>query len=91
VLDEGYFMSELAKLRWRCRRGMKELDVLLLAYLERHYGSAPAEEQRIFADLLELQDPQLYSYIIGCEAPSDPAVGVVMSKILGKIRAAAHS
>jgi len=79
-------MSERSRVRWRCRRGMKELDVALLGYLERHYDTASAEERRIFADLLELQDLQLHSYIIGRETPPDPAV----AQVIGKIRAAAH-
>ncbi len=80
-------MSERSKLRWRCRRGMKEVDVLLLDYLERRYATAPAEERRIFANLLELQDPQLHAYLIGLEAPADPAV----AQVIGKIRATVHA
>ena len=79
-------MSEGDRLRWRCRRGMKELDVLLLGYLEQRYDTAPAEERRIFADLLELQEPQLYAYLTGRETPPDPAV----AQVIGQIRAAAH-
>ena len=80
-------MSEKSELRWRCRRGMKEVDVLLLNYLERHYATAPAEERRLFADLLEWQDPQLHAYVIGLETPTDPAV----VQVIGKIRVAAHA
>lgn len=66
-------MDELiGKLRWRCRRGMKELDLLTLGYLERHYPEASAEERQAFADLLELQDPLLMSYMVGRETPADP-------------------
>jgi antitoxin CptB len=74
----------LAKLRWRCRRGMKELDVVLLGYLERYYMQAPAKEQEAFADLLELQDPQLYAFIIGREIPTDETV----ANVVGKLRTA---
>ena len=74
-------MSDRSKLRWRCRRGMKELDVLLLAYLERHYDAAPPAEQGIFAELLELQDPQLFAYVVGRETPPDAAVVHVIRKI----------
>ena len=72
-------MDELmGKLRWRCRRGMKELDLLTLGYLERHYPTAPAEEQRAFAELLELQDPLLMSYMVGRETPADAMVARVV-------------
>ena len=73
-------MDELiGKLNWRCRRGMKELDLLTLGYLERHYPSASVEDRQAFADLLELQDPLLMSYVVGRETPADPATAHVIS------------
>lgn len=68
----------LGKLRWRCRRGMKELDLLTLGYLERHYPNAAQDEQQAFAELLEVQDPLLMSYMVGRETPGDaPTARVV--------------
>jgi antitoxin CptB len=61
--------EDLARLRWHCRRGMKELDLLLAAYLENHYPSASSAEQQAFAQLLELQDPTLFAYLMGRERP----------------------
>ena len=69
----------MGKLRWRCRRGMKELDLLTLGYLERHYPTASAEEQQAFAALLELQDPLLMSYMVGRETPTDAVTARVVS------------
>jgi antitoxin CptB len=63
-------MSELAKLRWQCRRGMKELDVLLEAYLEQRYPIAGEAEQGAFRALLELQDPVLFDYMVGRDRPT---------------------
>lgn len=74
--------EQIGKLRWRCRRGMKELDLLTLGYLERHYSTAPAEEQQAFAELLELQDPLLMSYMVGREAPAD----VTTARVVGVMR-----
>lgn len=77
--------EQIGKLRWRCRRGMKELDLLTLGYLERHYPTASAEEQQAFAALLELQDPLLMSYMVGRETPADGTtarVVAVMRKLL---------
>ena len=77
--------EQIGKLRWRCRRGMKELDLLTLGYLEQHYPTAPAEEQQAFAALLELQDPLLMSYMVGRETPADGTtarVVAVMRKLL---------
>ncbi|HET7175545.1 MAG TPA: succinate dehydrogenase assembly factor 2 [Gammaproteobacteria bacterium] len=49
---------------------MKELDVLLVDYLERRYPGAAAAEQSAFRDLLEQQDPVLYAYVTGRERPA---------------------
>ncbi|MBL8260277.1 MAG: succinate dehydrogenase assembly factor 2 [Candidatus Competibacteraceae bacterium] len=68
----------MGKLRWRCRRGMKELDLLTLGYLERHYPAATPDEQRAFADLLELQDPVLMGYMVGRETPAEATAARVV-------------
>ena len=70
--------EQIGKLRWRCRRGMKELDLLTLGYLERYYPSASAEDQQAFAELLELQDPLLMSYMVGRETPADAVTARVV-------------
>ena len=54
-----------AALRWRCRRGMRELDVLLERYLAERWPQAGTAEQRAFAALLELSDPDLAALFRG--------------------------
>ena len=72
----------LSRLRWRCRRGMKELDVVLTRYLEVDYPLAPASERLAFENLLELQDPDLYYYLVGRTAlPEDADTAYVLKKL----------
>jgi antitoxin CptB len=59
----------LAKLRWRCRRGMRELDVILERYLDQRYAEAPLAEQQAFETLLDLPDPELFAYLMRRETP----------------------
>ena len=54
-----------SKLRWRCRRGMRELDEAMLAYLDHHYDDAMDGEREAFEALLEMQDPELYRHVCG--------------------------
>ena len=61
----------IAKLKWRCRRGMRELDVVLERYLEQRYACAPVAEQQAFESLLDLPDPQLFAYLMRRETPAD--------------------
>lgn len=65
-------MSDLNKLRWQCRRGTLELDVLLQRYLERCYSQADEQERRAFLQLLKLEDGDLLRYLMG-ERPCDIA------------------
>jgi antitoxin CptB len=59
----------LGELRWRCRRGMRELDVLLERYVDERFRLAPSGEQEAFRQLLETQDPLLFAYCFGPEHP----------------------
>jgi antitoxin CptB len=77
--------SEIGKLRWRCRRGMKELDLLLTRYVDERYRDATPDEQRAFRQLLDANDPLLYAYFLGREPPPDP----VLSSLLERITAGA--
>jgi len=52
-------MDELSKLRWQCRRGTKELDLLLSHYLENRYQEANAADKHYFLELLEQEDSEL--------------------------------
>ena len=65
-------MTENSRLRWLCRRGMKELDVLMITYLEQCYAAASSEDQQHFRTLLEGPDPDLYALLLGREQATDP-------------------
>ena len=64
--------SELRRLRWRCRRGMRELDQLLLRYLDRSWPTAPDAERAVFLRLLDCEDDKLWAWCMGRERPADP-------------------
>ena len=68
-------LAEASKLKWRCRRGMRELDVLLERYLRERWPDAPQGDRDAFARLLELPDPDVAGLLLGRQAvPSDLAV-----------------
>jgi antitoxin CptB len=56
---------EYNRLRWRCRRGMRELDVLLERYLAERWPTASAERRAAFRALLELPDAELAALCLG--------------------------
>jgi antitoxin CptB len=79
--DNPYLDRESARVRWLCRRGMKELDVLLSHYFEMRYDQASAAEQRAFSQLLERQDPELYDLILGASATNDTDEARVLDQL----------
>lgn len=64
-------LSNPRKLKWACRRGMLELDVILERYLSNHYEHADAKTQQQFQALLLCQDQDLYRWLIKHE-PAPP-------------------
>ena len=70
-----------SRLRWQCRRGMRELDDLLLRYLEQRYDAASAEEKAAFRAFLELSDPELMGYLLQKQQPA-PEFDHVVAHIL---------
>ncbi|MFZ2404590.1 MAG: succinate dehydrogenase assembly factor 2 [Methylobacter sp.] len=58
-------MDELARLKWQCRRGTKELDFLLSRYLETGYLVADQAERDLFVELLGMEDDVLVGVLMG--------------------------
>ena len=72
---------DFAKLRWRCRRGMRELDALLHGFLERSYAGLDAREKECFEAILDLPDPELNAYLLGRQTPTDENVAALIERI----------
>jgi antitoxin CptB len=73
--------EEVSRLRWHCRRGMRELDVLLRRYLDEDYPRASPPERDAFARILELQDPEIFGYLVGRESPPEASLRDVVARI----------
>ena len=72
---------ERSRVYWQCRRGMRELDVLLQGYFVDHYDALPAAQQQNFQALLACPDPLLLEYMLGRMIPSDPDLADVVERI----------
>ena len=69
------------KLRWRCRRGMQELDVLMLRYLDQRYPAASEPERAVFLRLLDTEDDKLWHWMMGHEAAADAELDALVQRI----------
>lgn len=73
--------THIAKLRWNCRRGMLELDLLLLPFLEKVFPNLSQQDQAIFEQLLACTDQDLYGWLIGHEQPTDPQLADMIKRV----------
>ena len=76
--------EEIPRLKWLCRRGVKELDIIMSHYLEYSFLDAPASEQKAFRELLQIEDPILFQLVVGKEKSPDAE----QDKLLALLRTA---
>jgi antitoxin CptB len=78
--------KRLSRLKWHCRRSMRELDVILEGYLECEYRDSPPAHQAAFESLLNLQDPDILALLTGRVVADDDGVRHVVQRILTNSR-----
>lgn len=69
------------RLRWQCRRGMLELDLILLRFLDQHFLTLDAQQLATFEQLLTESDTTLLQWLIYNEPPDKPEFGELVVKI----------
>ena len=74
-------MSEMNRLRWKCRRGMLELDLVLNQFLEQDYSTLDCTSKQAFQTLLEAGDEELWTLITDEEASAAPELQVVIGRL----------
>jgi len=80
----GTLDEEGRRLLWRCRRGMKELDILLERYVRSQVAQASAEDRATLKQLLDLPDPELADYLFGHIPVSDLPTARLVAAIRGR-------
>jgi antitoxin CptB len=78
--------AETARLRWRCRRGMRELDQLLGWYLDARYADTGDAAKVAFSTLLDQPDPELWDWLSGRSVPKMPGWAAIIDEIRGRDR-----
>ena len=63
--------TEKARLEWHCRRGMLELDLILMPFAKKNLNTMTAAQIAAFDKMLSVTDPELFSWLMGYETPDD--------------------
>lgn len=73
--------AELRRLRWKCRRGMRELDQLFARYLDCEWRRSSEAERAVFLRLLETEDDRLWHWFMGHEVAGDVEIQTLVERI----------
>ncbi|MFD2095920.1 succinate dehydrogenase assembly factor 2 [Corallincola platygyrae] len=72
--------EKLARLKWACRRGMLELDVILEPFVP-EFPNLTAEDQQTFERLLSCDDPELFAWFMGHESCEDGKLAAMIKRV----------
>lgn len=73
---------ETKRVVWHSRRGMLELDVLLLPFAQHHYPELSEQDQAGYRELLDYEDPDLFAWFLEHKEPSDAKMAHMVSLVL---------
>jgi len=79
-------LRDKKRLRWACRRGMLELDVLFMPFVEEAYDDLSTEQQDQFRKLLTCDDPDLFAWFMGHKPCPDPELKAMVAFILSRVK-----
>ena len=77
--------AEQGRLSWQCRRGIKEVEVVLLPYFEKRFNQASEREQALFIRLLDCQDVDMFEWFTYRAEPEDSELAEIVGIVLGKV------
>lgn len=70
------------KAYWRSRRGMQELDVMLIPFVENHLQDLPEALQSAYLRFIDCEDWELFDWLQGRESPEDPELRDLVARVL---------
>jgi len=77
---------EFNRLKWHCRRGMLELDLLLEPFMDEVFETLDEEEKRCFRKLIECEDQDIFIWFMQKEVPNDPDLARIVKLIVERVQ-----
>lgn len=72
---------ERSQLLWRCRRGIREMDIILQSFLNDSFDSLSKDEKNYFIQLLDEADLDILNWIMGKDEPKSDNIKTIISLI----------
>ena len=74
--------TEINKTKWKCRRGLRELDLLFRKFSNNHLESLSKEDFDIFNSILDIEDQPIYDFIFkGVSLGNKPQEDFILQRI----------
>lgn len=80
--DDDMDATERKRLYWHSRRGMWELDLMLIPFFNHCFDTLDAEDQRAYRALLAQEDQDLFVWLMRREIPRDATLGPIVARII---------
>ncbi|WP_286237115.1 succinate dehydrogenase assembly factor 2 [Neptuniibacter halophilus] len=81
-----YTEDDIRRLKWQSRRGMLELDVLFVPFVEEAFADLDLDDQHRFVKLLDEEDQDLFVWLMEREVPQDPDLQRIVRIILERVQ-----
>ena len=73
--------TKFNRLYWHSRRGMLEIDVMLMPFTRNHYPDLEANDQEAYRRLLDCEDQDIWEWLRGFKLPDDQALAHIVMKV----------
>lgn len=79
------------RLCWASRRGMLELDLILVPFVENCFMALSEQDQQRYIQLVAGEDTDMFAWFLGRERPDDPELAIIVDKIINYSRTSPRS
>jgi len=77
-------IEDYHRIYWHSRRGMLELDLILMPFVEKYYRDLSDADKQSYVDLLASEDQDLFAWFLQHKVPADPALAQTVQFVLQK-------
>lgn len=78
--------DDINRIFWASRRGMLELDLILVPFVEQRLRELDAIDLQRYVKLLECEDTELFAWFLQRQMPEDPELAGIVEQILAHAR-----
>ena len=79
--------TDYKRICWHSRRGMLELDLIMVPFVEQDFRSLPDADQQRYIKLLEEEDTDMFRWFLKAELPGDPELQRIVRLIIERHKA----